>query len=145
MNEINPRQHYVNLLGPHIEGVIFNHVYLKASNENISLYWNDIFRDIYIAYAERIVRNIEMHPSLRDELTQSTDFMSWPDIRMNDRWHGLIQQDVTPSEAKYSEDHVCGLCKAKKIRFRVMNLRSLDEGSSMVFRCDNCGHTWTQN
>lgn len=138
------RHKYKKELGEHIECVIFKYVYVKASNMGILLYWDGIFMNLYLAEISRVVKNIELRPELLDYFNNSSSFMELTDIEINDKW-ASYNKTVTLKEVKYSEDYSCRKCHKKMILINVVQKRSLDEGTSTFFKCDNCGCNWTEN
>lgn len=139
------RKQYQESLGEHIERCIFRYIYKKACDANIELYWDSsIFTNIYLAEIQRIEKNIEINPALREQFNKSDDFMNLSDLQINDRWRHL-DKTVTVIQDKYSIDHSCHKCGERKITITKVQTRGLDEGETVVYRCMACNHTWREN
>lgn len=129
------RQHYKEILGEKFEKQIFTDCYKYSMNNGLSLDWLNQcgIKQYYIVQCERVRVNLEMFPELknRDNIIISDMEMN-PAIRKYDT-------KATYVEKVYSKDHKCGRCNEMKISISKIQIRSADEGHTVVYTCGACG------
>jgi DNA-directed RNA polymerase subunit M/transcription elongation factor TFIIS len=54
----------------------------------------------------------------------------------------IADQDQAKQKEHISSIYRCNRCSSKTVVVRDVQLRSADEGSTAVYLCRKCGHTW---
>lgn len=58
----------------------------------------------------------------------------------------IKDEDVTSASDKHALiDEPCPKCNHPEMHFYTMQLRSVDEGSTVFYECPKCSHTFSQN
>jgi len=56
---------------------------------------------------------------------------------------GVAVMNPTMRRAKVKEP--CPNCQHPELRFYTMQMRSVDEGQTVFYECEKCGHTYSTN
>lgn len=132
------RQEMQDLIGHEIEKKIYKLVYCEMKKNNEKMDWlNPIFANAYRYQCARFYTNAQMC-----DIKNYSD----KDIDLNDTHKHLIR-DINYTKREYSKDDACRKCSQYTVmRFQVIS-RSLDEGFSYLYKCDNpaCNKEWKDN
>uniref|UniRef100_A0A7S1X931 DNA-directed RNA polymerase I subunit RPA12 n=1 Tax=Compsopogon caeruleus TaxID=31354 RepID=A0A7S1X931_9RHOD len=74
-----------------------------------------------------------------------SDFVFYPQ-EPSELLHSLREKFVESSGADHAEiDEPCPRCGNPKMRFTTVQMRSADEGQTVIYNCPQCNHTFQQN
>jgi len=128
-----------------LEREVFAFVYRRASELRIELDWNQrVFSELYFIHVFRIRDNIRFGV-VEKLLRAGESVMAKTDIELSSINHRFIMKTGTSVEMKFLRDVNCGKCGKFTITMKKMQLRSMDEGFTAVFRCADCGNGWSEN
>lgn len=92
------------------------------------------------------VCSFSSHLSELDQLPASTSYSTarpTPLWAKSDEEQAALKQAKEPQRATIAEP--CIKCGAKEVGFYTLQLRSVDEGSTVFYECPDCNHTWSVN
>ena len=72
----------------------------------------------------------------KSETRSIPDWLSTADIKKTKKDTGKDRMTV---------DEPCPKCSHSWVEFYTVQLRSVDEGSTVFYECPSCGHNWSQN
>lgn len=139
---------------------IYNTMIDYATEHGIPLSWaSDVFVQGYLGKARSLYANLHkqsyianphlLHRVLSGEFPPHELASMPPDRLFPEQWEDLIHREILRNEEAYEFKEVpktsmvtCGKCKGNKITYVEMQLRSGDEGMTMLYKCITCGHRW---
>lgn len=122
--------------------------FAKAHNISTASYEDFRMRSIYVHKARTMVEAIQHDPTLLQkhdlrDLPYLNDTELRPDV-----WSELIEAkklreefETKKPEAMTSE-YKCSKCKGRSCKWEERQLRSMDEPSTIIVHCLECGHLW---
>lgn len=143
-----------------IERSCYNHTCTSADKKNVSRNWqNNLFVHLYNLITYRVQKNLQyseddpgsdyLIKKVMDETfdikiigkAKSKELRPAKTQKLYDEIEKRKQQKITK---KYSSQHECFKCGGRKTTEIEVQLRSLDEGSTLIITCemDNCNNTW---
>ena len=140
----------------------YNEAIRKSIKSGFPRYWkdggiNDInkFAKLYSLICYRVQMNIDKDNKHNSELVSKIiqgefdvkNIGSSSSIQLNPKYLVDIIEEINDRsqrhlQKKYSEQHECRRCHKRKTTEIEAQTRSLDEGSSLLITCEECGYKW---
>jgi DNA-directed RNA polymerase subunit M/transcription elongation factor TFIIS len=143
-----------------IERSCYNHTCVSADKKNVPRNWqNDNFKTLYNIITYRVQKNLvfsveEPGSEYLISMITNGDFdvnaigkMKSRELQPNktkDIYDEIEKRKQQKIVKKYSTQHECFKCGGRKTTEVQLQLRSLDEGSTLIVTCeiDNCTNVW---
>jgi DNA-directed RNA polymerase subunit M/transcription elongation factor TFIIS len=143
-----------------IERSCYNHSCTSADKKNVPRNWqNENFQSLYNIITYRVQKNLVWTKDdpgseyLIDTITRgefdvnNIGKMKSRDLRpakTKDIYDDIERRKQQKIRKKYSTQHECFKCGGRKTTEVELQLRSLDEGSTLIITCemDNCSNVW---
>lgn len=128
-----------------LEKQIFTHTYHRAEELRIPLDWNShLFLNLYQSIAFRIIKNIKYGYILK-YLQKGENVLKKKDTELSDIYKHLIAKESNSVGEKFLKDTACDKCGKYTVKMQKVQLRSMDEGFSAIFKCFSCNRSRTEN
>jgi DNA-directed RNA polymerase subunit M/transcription elongation factor TFIIS len=125
----------------------------KSTEEAIYIDWsNEKFKYLYSLICSRVSKNLDINSEVKDthlldkiiskELdinkigSMSSDDMSVRNTELKEQLNNRRGQKI---KQKTTNMYVCRNCKGRECTIRQQQMRSLDEGTTLILNCTNCG------
>lgn len=128
-----------------LEKQIFTYAYNRAEELRIPLDWNNqLFVNLYTSAAYRIINNIK-YGYIEKYVKLGENVMKKKDTELSDIYKHLIAKESSTVGDKFLKDTACDKCGKYTVKMQKVQLRSMDEGFSALFKCFSCNRTRTEN
>jgi DNA-directed RNA polymerase subunit M/transcription elongation factor TFIIS len=143
-----------------IERSCYNHTCLTADKKNVPRNWkNDNFQTLYNIITYKIQKNISYSKDdigsehlINRIINNEVDVDNIGKMKSNelrpektkDIYDDIEYRKSIEVVKKYSTQHVCFKCGGRKTTETEIQMRSLDEGSTIIITCEmeNCSNVW---
>lgn len=125
----------------------------KSMEEAIYVDWsNEKFKYLYSLICSRVSKNLDIESEVKDTYlidkiiskdidinkigNMSSDDMSVRNTELKEQLNNRRGQKI---KQKTTNMYVCRNCKGRECTIRQQQMRSLDEGTTLILNCTNCG------
>jgi len=136
-----------------VEKSCFDKAVAKAGEDAIYVDWtNERFKYLYSLICSRVSKNLDSNSEVKDTYLidniisgtinidnlggMSSDDISMKNNELKEQLNSRRNQKI---KQKTTNMYTCRNCKGRECTIRMQQMRSLDEGTTLILNCINCG------